>query len=206
MSKAIKIIEDKLGVTALDGIPVVSSRRLAEIFEKEHRHVLDSVRSAIEYTKSFAADFSASNFIQSEYLLKGRKYPEFLLTKDGFAFVAMGFTGEKAAKFKVDYINKFNQMQKLIEDRHIARLEYPELTEIIKLQHDSPKFYHFSNEADMLNKIILGATAKQYRVQHKIPKDESVRDYMLPWQVEALVKLQKMDIGLVAAINDIKGA
>lgn len=185
------------GVIEHKGVPVVSSRKVARVFEREHRDVLESIRNAAKTTENFAADFSATNFIQSEYKLRGRKYPEYLLTKDGFTYTVMGFTGEKAAMFKVAYINRFNEMQEQLEALQLARLEFPELTDAIQAAHEEPKHYHFSNEANMINKIVLGMTAKQFREAHGIPKGESIRPHLNAQQIRAIEKLQKFDIGLL---------
>lgn len=197
---------DIYGVTAIDGMPVVSSRKVAEVFDREHKHVLDAINTHIKRGKedNLVADFSAANFKPSTYKDRGKNYPEFLLTKDGFIFVVMAFTGNKAAKFKITYINRFNEMERFIYNRNIAHLEYPELTNMIKLMHNEPKFYHFSNEADMINKIVLGMTAKQFREKRGLVKGESIRDYLNPWQTEAIQRLQKADVGLVVAIPDFQ--
>jgi Rha family phage regulatory protein len=206
--KLLKTIErDDFGITALDGIPVVSSRHITEVFEKDHKHVLESIRNSIttlQKADNLTADFSSVNFIDSNYKIRGKLYPEFLLTKDGFTYIVMGFQGDKAAKFKVEYINRFNAMEKFIQDRLLAKLEYPELTVMIKQAHEKPMFYHYSNEADMINKIVLGCRAKEFRLKHQIPDKDGIRDYMFNWQIEAIQKLQKADVALVIALSDIE--
>jgi Rha family phage regulatory protein len=86
------------------GKPFCSSLQVAETFEKRHDNVLQAIREAVEKTANFAPNFSGANFVESQYKDRGKFYPEYLLTKDGFSYVAMGFTGEKAAVFKVAYI------------------------------------------------------------------------------------------------------
>lgn len=196
--------KDKYGVTALDGVPVVSTRKVAKVFSKEHRDVLESVRNAINTTVNFDAEFSAANFRESKFKVRGREYPEYLLTRDGFSYVVMGFTGERAARFKVAYIKRFNEMERFIQNLNIARLEYPALTDAIKMMHDEPKFYHFSNEADLINRIVLGMSAAQFRKMHGLSKGESIRPYLTAWQAEAIQKLQKVDVGLVVAMPDFQ--
>lgn len=83
------------------GVPLCLSRQIAEIFLKGHKHVLESIRQGIEETQNFAAEFSATNFLKSYYSDRGKFYPEYLLTKNGFSYVAMKFTGKKAAQFRV---------------------------------------------------------------------------------------------------------
>lgn len=206
MSKSIISFNDNYGVTAVDGIPVVSSRKVADVFGKEHKDVLRSINNHIDKSNDddLVAQFCAANFKSSIYKDRGKQYPEYLLTKDGFSFIVMGFTGSKAARFKISYINRFNEMERFIVNRNIARLEYPELTAMIKLMHSEPKFYHFSNEADAINKIVTGMTSKQLHEKYGIPKGESIRDYLPTWQIEAIQRMQKLDVGLVAAIPDFQ--
>ena len=92
------------------------------------------------------------------------------MTRDGFVFLAMGYRGKKAARFKEEYIKRFNQMEQFIRTLVSARKEFPLLTENVKLLHDNPKPYHFSNECDMLNRIVLGMCAKQFREKHGLQK------------------------------------
>ncbi|MGS0948380.1 Rha family transcriptional regulator, partial [Escherichia coli] len=72
--------------------------------------VLDRIRNL-----ECSAEFTEHNFVLSEYTdASGRKLPCYQITRDGFAFLAMGFTGKRAARFKEAYINAFNQMEKLL--------------------------------------------------------------------------------------------
>jgi Rha family phage regulatory protein len=194
-----QIRSNLLGVTAIDGVPMVSSRDVAAVFEKRHDSVLRSIELA-----ECSEQFRNLNFVVSSYREGKGKYKEYLLTKNGFAFVVMGFTGRKAAQFKEAYINRFDEMEQFIYSRYLARLEYPELTDMIKLMHEEPKFYHFSNEADMINKIVLDMTAKQFREKHGLAKDEPIRDHMTPRQADLIQRLQKVDVGLVVAVPDFQ--
>ena len=89
---------------------VVTSLDVAETFEKEHSKVLRDIREL-----ECSEDFRLSNFGQSSYInLQGKKMPMYYMTRDGFTLVAMGYTGEKAMKFKEGYIRQFNEMEKLL--------------------------------------------------------------------------------------------
>lgn len=76
------------------------------------------------------------------------------------------------------------------------------MTDVIKSMHEDPKFFHYSNEADMINRIVLGMPAKKFRQLHGMEKGESIREYLAPWQAEAIQKLQSFDIGLVKVMPD----
>ncbi|KAF6620522.1 Rha family transcriptional regulator [Paenibacillus sp. EKM102P] len=207
MSKKLKtIMGDEFGITALDGIPVVSSRKVGEIFVKRHDHVLRDIANIQSSLPKIGESDWDINFIKSSYKNdRGKEYPEFLLTENGFTLLAMGFTGENAIKFKIKYIEKFNEMKKFIQERQLARIEYPALTTMIKMSHENPNPFHYSNEADMINKIVLGMTSKKFKEKHSLKKHQGIRDFMSHQQVEAIVKLQQVDVGLVASIKDISG-
>ena len=130
---------------------------------------------------------------------QGKRRPRYAMTRDGFTFLAMGYRGEKAAKFKELYIKRFNEMEKFIKTLVSARKEFPLLTENIKLLYDDPKPYHFSNECDMINRIVIGMSAKQFRLEHGIEKGESIRPYLTEEQINMLELLQKVDVGLLVA-------
>lgn len=99
-------------VQIIDGKAVTTSRQVAEVFEKQHKHVLRSIRE-LESPK----EFNESNFGLVEYEdPKGEKRPEYLITRDGFTLLAMGFTGKKAMEFKIAYINAFNAMEKKLSE------------------------------------------------------------------------------------------
>ena len=84
----------------------------------------------------------------------------------------------------------------------MARQEFPLLTDNIKLLHESPKPYHFSNECDMLNRIVIGMTAKQFRIANGIDKGKSIRPYLSEKQIQMLEILQKVDVGLLVAFPE----
>ena len=94
-------------IAIVDGQVVTSSLAVANFFSKRHDDVLKKIR-----TLECSASFTARNFAESNYLLiaTGRKLHCYQITRDGFAFLAMGFTGKRAAQFKEAYINAFNQM------------------------------------------------------------------------------------------------
>lgn len=97
-----------------DGQVVVSSRQIAENFEKQHKHVLDS----IEEIKKGVAEKSADLFIESEYQHPQNKqwYREYLMNRDGFTLLAMGFNGPKALHWKLKYIEAFNKMEQALKE------------------------------------------------------------------------------------------
>lgn len=110
-----------IDVREYEGQPVVSSREVANNFEKQHKHVLE----CIENLKEGVAEKSADLFIESKYQHPQNKqwYKEYLLTRDGFSLLVMGFTGAKALEWKLKYIEAFNKMEQYIKQ------QVPQLTE-----------------------------------------------------------------------------
>lgn len=95
-------------ITVINGQAVTSSLAVADYFIKRHDNVIQKIKN-LECSSKFAA----LNFKESEYTdATCRKLPCYQITRDGFAFLAMGFTGKRAAQFKEAYINAFNQMEK----------------------------------------------------------------------------------------------
>lgn len=96
-----------LGLSVREGKVVVSSRDVAEKFGKRHDNVLRDIE-----TLECSPEFGRLNFEESSYINKQNKLqPEVLMTRDGFTFLAMGFSGAKAAQFKEVYISEFNRME-----------------------------------------------------------------------------------------------
>lgn len=181
----------------------VDSLYVAEFFEKNHKEVLRDIRNIAAPNSGLSKEFAERNFALGSYKDKqNQKRPCYYLTRDGFTILVMGYTGKKALRFKELYIRRFNEMEELIKSLVKARTEFPLLTENIKLLHEKPKPYHFSNECDMINRIVLGKSAKQFRLENNLEKGTSIRPYLTEVQINLIEKLQKVDIGLLVAFTN----
>lgn len=89
---------------------VTTSLKVAEIFEKEHRDVMKSIRNLT------AQNFAVKKmFVEESYLnSRNQQQPMFYMNRDGFTLLAMGFTGSKAMEFKLKYIEAFNKMEQIV--------------------------------------------------------------------------------------------
>jgi Rha family phage regulatory protein len=97
-------------LTVVDGVPTTTSTDVARFFVKQHRDVL----RAIENLTTQLPGEPLRNFAQGSYTLPetgDQQHKMYRLTKDGFALLAMGFTGKKALAFKLAYLDAFNQME-----------------------------------------------------------------------------------------------
>ena len=103
-----------------NGEPVASSRQIAESFGKEHKDVL----RAIENIKAQNCALT-SMFFEATYTAgTGKAYPMYLMNRDGFTLLAMGFTGKAALEWKLKYIAAFNAMEKQLAQRpQLSRAE-----------------------------------------------------------------------------------
>lgn len=95
-----------------DGELVVTSRQVATDFEKRHADVIEKIEELIKTENSVMTKM----FIESSYKAgTGKRYKEYLLTRDGFSLLVMGFTGSKALEWKLKYIEAFNKMEEHIK-------------------------------------------------------------------------------------------
>lgn len=94
-------------VNLKDGVAVVTSKEVADTFGKIHRDVMRSITNL-----ECSQEFRVRNFAQSSYVSNQNKVLDcFTMTRDGFAFLCMGFTGQEAAKWKEAYISAFNAIE-----------------------------------------------------------------------------------------------
>ena len=93
---------------------LTDSLKVAEMFEKKHKHVLEKIEKIL----NDSAENSAQCFHKTKYKdASGKWNTKYLINRDGFTFLAMGFTGKKADAWKWKYIDAFNQMEKIITEK-----------------------------------------------------------------------------------------
>lgn len=103
-----------------DGKLTVTSRQVAAAFGKEHKEVLRDIRNL-----SISQDFTQRNFARGIYRdSTGRSLPMYILTRDGFMILAMGYTGYHAMILKEAYITEFNRMEAQLQ----SGLSLPDFT------------------------------------------------------------------------------
>ena len=106
---------------------------------------------------------------------------------------------ELVRAFKKRLVAEFFSMRSALAkkkmDRNSARLEYKPMTDAIKHEREAQGKqiapHHFSNEADLINRLALGMTAAKFRVYHEIGKKEPIRDYLTPEQIHCITELQR---------------
>lgn len=105
----------EIEVAKHNGGIVVRSTEIAKHFGKRHNNVLRDIDELVREAKSHDSLLSSEMFFESTFTNdRNRQYREFLMNRDGFSLLAMGFTGQKALTWKLKYIDAFNQMEKAI--------------------------------------------------------------------------------------------
>lgn len=118
-------------LTIQNNKPVVSSRQITESFEKTHNHVLRD----IDALKKDVSNFGQMFFETVEADSYGRNQRSYLMTRDGFTLLAMGFTGKKALEWKIKYIEAFNEMEKqLSQPKQLSKTEL--LSQALLIAHE----------------------------------------------------------------------
>lgn len=112
-------LSQKPSVKLVGGKPTTTSQQVAKFFRKEHFRVLRAIKN-LECSPEFrAANFGVTSITVEMPNGATRQDTAYLITKNGFMFLAMGFTGEEAAKWKEAYIAEFDRMDQIVH----AKLE-----------------------------------------------------------------------------------
>lgn len=142
MNTAIVSTTEAPKVFTKDGRLVTSSQSIADYFDKQHKDVLrkiDMLDCSPEFT---SANFCAD--VQTVEVGNGaeRESRCYLITKDGFMFLVMGFTGKKAARLKEAYIAKFNAMEAELRKRAPAASRHDDYAVITYFENGLPVACH----------------------------------------------------------------
>lgn len=187
---------------------LTTSRKVAEYFEKDHKHVIRDIETLIEQMAATSQSpnlGSAQMFTKTTYRTEecGRHYPMYLLNRDGFTLLAMGFTGQKALKFKLNYIQAFNAMEQILlnhqnerwqELRGATKAGYKDLSAAVKELYEwavshgckAPEKTFYQTFAKLMNKI-LGI-------------NPASRDTLSLWQLFEIEKLQFIAQTIIAGL------
>ena len=159
------------------GNSVTNSLLVAEKFSKEHKHVLESIRLLMRSAEKAANFFAIINYTDS----MNRNQEMFVMNRDGFSLLVMGFTGEKALQFKIEFIEAFNQMETQLKSSQTKELSRKELALMIieaetarelaeiKIKELEPKAEVFDKISDCTNLKTVGQVAKDLGTgQHRL--------------------------------------
>lgn len=182
-------------------VTVVSSLDVAETFEKNHRDVMESIRN-IE-TGISTAEFSALFNLASYRATNGKSNPMYQMTRDGFTLLVMGYTGEKAMKFKLAYIKQFNAMEKILRGKLIEREKgiavRQSLTKALQQSVENERMHGhaYSTYTNAIYKTLFGKNANQLREEYGIGKKDNLRDSFSTEDLKAVQSMECLVSGLV---------
>lgn len=128
---------DKLVFKGENSQALTNSLLVAEKFGKTHDNVLKAIRNIID--GGVVKNDETPMFVESTYFNQqnGQDYPLFVMNRDGFTLLAMGFTGKKALQFKLDYIAAFNAMEnELRKPKSLSQLEILQGSVNALIEHD----------------------------------------------------------------------
>lgn len=180
-------------------VTVVTSLDIAETFGKRHADVLRDVEhlECSDY-------FRERNFALSSYKSSQNKtLPMYLITRDGFTLLVMGYTGEKAMKFKEGYIRQFNAMEKALvgkmREREKGIAVRQALTNALKESQENERMHGhaYSTYTNVIYKSIFGKNASQLREEYGIGKKDNLRDYFSEEELKAVQSAEMLVSGLV---------
>lgn len=188
---------------------VTTSLKVAEKFEKRHDHVVRDIENLMTgLPKNGEAYFKRSSYKNEQ---NKQTYLMYEMNRDGFSLLAMGFTGEKALKWKLDYISAFNAMEdelkRIYTERQQWQIERDKgvvirhiLTDTIKMKvSDSPhKRFAYPNYTNLIYRTLFGKTAKELEQEYGVKPKEYLRDCFTGSDLE---KVQSMEMLVSSLIN-----
>ena len=180
-------------------VTVVSSLDVAETFGKEHKNVLKDIREL-----NCSEEFGRLNFEPTDYVDEhNRKQPMYYITRDGFTLLAMGYTGEKAMRFKEAYIKQFNAMERMLQGKLIEREKgiavRQSLTKALQLSAENERMHGhaYSTYTNCIYKVLFGMNANKLREHYGISKKDNLRDCFSAEELRAVQSMECMVSGLI---------
>jgi phage regulator Rha-like protein len=179
-------------------IQLMSSREIAKATSKQHKTVMRDIRTMLEDMDE------GTDLYLDQYSSNGRKYPEYRLPKNYVLTLVTGYS----AKLRRCVIDRWQELEEKEQSRlrannsrDSARIEAPFMTDALKFEREEigkeTKPFHYSNEYDMINRIVLGMSSKQYKQAHGLEKDSNIRDFMTEVEIMAVEHLQRSNTGMI---------
>ena len=177
----------------------MSSLEIAELTGKQHGHVIRDIEKMFSDAEEDGSKFGG--IYKDAYKRDKRCY---YLDFDWTLTLITGYNVKlrKAiiARWKELESEKAQEQERLIARKKSSNLYIGQSDSI----HDKnvengkeDKFYHFSNEADMINRIIFGCTSKEYKERHGLKANDPIRDMMIKEELDAINDLQTINASLI---------
>ncbi|MGO4219621.1 Rha family transcriptional regulator [Bacillus sp. YAF12_1] len=179
MGELAVISENNVLVFENDGQVVTDSLTIAEMFEKEHKHVVRDIEVQLEKLKEAGEQtWGESNFGQTQYQHPQNKqwYKKYLLTEDAFAIVVMAYVTSEAMKMKIEFLREFKRMKKHIE----KRMQVPGDT-FGQIELLATGTSNLNKRVSSLEQVVEKQLTVDYGQQRVIEKTKAKRIYFL-WE------------------------
>lgn len=173
-----------------NGIPTTTSLVIAQAFEKEHKDVLRAI-----YNMECSPEFNERNFAPVGYKdAKGEIRPAYRLTRDGFAFLAMGFTGKKAAAWKERFLEAFNAMEAaLLRQRQRQETAPKEPEQPAPRTWEKPEFFRSARKLTKAQtESLLGVLNMECLLQNRQPED-ALKELLTFFHLSSLEDMRQSD-------------
>ena len=167
---------EQLVIKSSKGNPITNTLLVAEKFGKQHKYVIEGVKHIISSAENSAQFYHLSSYVDST----GKSNKMYVMNRDGFSLLVMGFTGSEALKFKISFIEAFNKMEEHIK---LSQSKVPaSFSEALELAAKQQK------EIEEQNRIIAIQTPKAAFVDRVIDSGNLV-------DVGQAAKLLKLTVG-----------
>lgn len=177
----------------------MSSREIAELTGKQHKHVIRDIRGMLDDLEN---DGPVLGHLEKK---DSRGYTTaFHLDRELTETLITGYSVQlrhKVIKRLHELEGKVRELEAAKDSRQRARLEAPALADAVKYTRLAAgkeiKPYHFSNEFDLINRVVLGGSSKQYRAAHGLAANDPIRDTLSPCQIKAVEHMQRLNASLI---------
>ena len=173
-----------------NGIPTTTSLVIAQAFDKEHRNVLQSIENL-----ECSEEFRLLNFQHTPYIhpQNGQTYPAYRLTRDGFAFLAMGFTGKKAAAWKERFLEAFNAMEAALLRQQRQETNPKELEQPAPRPWEKPEFFRSARKLTKAQtESLLGVLNMECLLQNRQLED-ALKELLTFFHLSSLEDMRQSD-------------
>lgn len=182
-------------------IAICTSLDIAETFGKEHYHVIEDIRKIQTNisTPEFSGLFCEDSYIASN----GKRNPMYVMNRDGFTLLVMGYNGEKAMRFKLEYIKQFNAMEKALKGKILEREKgiavRQALTKALQQSSENERMHGhaYSTYTNCIYKALFDKNAKQLREEYGIDKKADLRGCFDKEQLQSIKSMEMLVSGLV---------
>jgi anti-repressor protein len=153
------------------GTPITTSLLVAQKFEKEHKHIMRDIKEIMSKrsAQNWAHFYQSTTYVDS----MNRIQEMFLMNRDGFSLLVMGFTGEKALDFKIEYIEAFNKIEEPVKE------DDPTLGKVLSAINELQKIIELSKQAQLFTKDdMIEFSNYRYRIARGSYNDMIFKDWL----------------------------